>query len=417
MYQLILFDDPAIRPALLPFTFTRPVADIRVGILTVADKWRLWSGWPVAYLTQPYLSEKFPTGPGDADLIWVNGAVCPTPDLIGAIAALHPSQALADPAGLLLAIRRGRSADPNQRNSAPPTFASPEEVLQYYELDADSVLYDKPLTILRQLTDIFVHAGDEIRADYARLTADRISEPITDPFTRCYRADQIFLEPGATVRASVLNAENGPIYIGRNATILEGSVVLGPFGLGEGSAVNWGGKMRSNTSVGPYCKVGGEIGNSVFFGYSNKSHDGFLGNSVVGEWCNFGAATNNSNLKNDYTTVKLHRYDTGQLEDTGRQFCGLMMGDYTKTGIGTLFNTGTVIGVNVNVFGAGLQDKHIPSFSWGGTAEGFSRYRIEKALTVARETMLRRNIILTETDEAILRTVSLQTQPQPHAIR
>jgi UDP-N-acetylglucosamine diphosphorylase / glucose-1-phosphate thymidylyltransferase / UDP-N-acetylgalactosamine diphosphorylase / glucosamine-1-phosphate N-acetyltransferase / galactosamine-1-phosphate N-acetyltransferase len=404
MYPLILFDDFLIRKSLLPFTFTRPVADIRVGIQTIAQKWRAWSEEPVGYLTQEYLMAKFPVTQA-ADALYVNGAVCPTADLIDALNALQPGHGMLDSSGLLLGIRHAQLADNEidirelvngQRNLGLPSN--------------HRIRYDKPLTIIRQLTDIFACNGEQIRADYARITHNRSSQPLTDPFTRCYASDAIFLEEGATVRASVLNAEGGPIYIGRNAVVQEGAVVLGPFALGEGATVNWGSKMRTNTSIGPYCKVGGEVGNSVFFGYSNKSHDGFLGNSVVGEWCNFGAATNNSNLKNDYSPVKLHSYATGQLEDTGRQFCGLMMGDYTKTGIGTLFNTGTVVGVNVNVFGAGFQPKHIPSFLWGGAAEGFTEYRIEKALAVARETMLRRGITLTDTDEAILRTVSQQTE-------
>ncbi len=186
--------------------------------------------------------------------------------------------------------------------------------------------------------------------------------------------------------------------------------MIGPFALCDNSTVNWGGKMRSNTTVGPFCKVGGEVGNSVFFGYSNKAHDGFLGNSVIGEWCNLGANVNNSNLKNDFTNVKLHSYATGNLEDTGRLFCGLMMGDFTKAGISTLFNTGTVVGVNVNVFGAGFQPKHIPSFSWGGAAEGFSDYRLNKALYVARETVGRRGLTFGATEEALLTAVHQATQ-------
>jgi len=208
----------------------------------------------------------------------------------------------------------------------------------------------------------------------------------------------------------VLNAEGGPIYIGRNATISEGSVVIGPFALGEGATVNWGGKMRSNTTIGPFCKVGGEVGNSIFFGNSNKAHDGFLGNSVVGEWCNLGANVNNSNLRNDYGNVKLHSYATNQLEDTGRMFCGLMMGDFTKAGISTMFNTGTVVGVNVNVYGAGFQPKHIPSFSWGGADSGFVPYRIDKALQVAEEAFSRRNKPFDAIEETLLRAVYEQHQ-------
>lgn len=421
MYHLILFDDFSIRTALLPFTFTRPVADIRVGILTIAEKWKMWLNRPVNYLTEAYLEPKFGAATNaDEPLLYINGAVCPTAHLVETLAKLQPGQGLIDSTGLLLAARQPHMLDSGTgivgKMSLPEAQALAEGKISQFPAPADRVRYDEPLTIIRQLTDIFVHNGEQIQTDYTRLTASRLSQPITDPFTQCYAPENIFLEEGARVRASVLNAEAGPIYIGRNAVIQEGSVVMGPFSLGDGATINWGSKMRTNTTIGPHCKVGGEVGNSVLFGYSNKSHDGFLGNSVVGEWCNFGAATNNSNLKNDYTNVKLYSYATAQLEDTGRQFCGLMMGDHTKTGIGTLFNTGTVIGVNVNVFGAGFQPKHIPSFSWGGAAEGFSEYRIEKALTVARETMSRRNLVLTEADEAILRTVSRQTEQQAQVL-
>ena len=297
---------------------------------------------------------------------------------------------LISPTGLLLALRTDRTAT---------------EAADLTELPQHTTTFAPKLTIVRHPWTIFVENGDQIRADFVRLTAGRQSQPIMDPFTRCYVPENIFVEPGASIRASVLNAEGGPIYIGRNATISEGSIVMGPFALGEGSTVNWGGKMRSNTTIGPFCKVGGEVGNSIFFGYSNKAHDGFLGNSVIGEWCNLGANVNNSNLKNDYTNVKLHSYATGQLEDTGRIFCGLMMGDFTKAGISTIFNTGTVVGVSVNVFGPGFQPKHIPSFSWGGQADGFSPYRFDKALQVAREAFSRRNKALDDVEERVLRAV------------
>ena len=190
----------------------------------------------------------------------------------------------------------------------------------------------------------------------------------------------------------------------------EGSVIIGPFGLGEGAMVPYQSRMRSNTSIGPYCKAGGEIGNSIMFANSGKGHDGYLGDSVVGEWCNLGASTNTSNLKNDYSNVKLHSYVTGGLVDTGRKFCGLMMGDFTKAGIGTLFNTGTVVGVNVNVYGGGIQPKYIPSFSWGGAVDGFVPYRIDKAIQVAREAFSRRDKAFDSIEEGILRAV-YQHQP------
>lgn len=392
MSNLILFDDPTIRTALLPLTFTRPVADIRIGIQTMAEKWAVTFGQPPSFQTQPYLQAKFPVRTS-ADNLYVNGAVCPTPALQQAIRELAVGESLTTADGLLLAVRT---------NLALPT--APVISDSYV-----GVPFADPLTVVRNLWDIFVHNGDQIRADFSRLTAGRQSQPITDPFTRCYAPENIFVEPGATIRAAILNAEGGPIYIGRNATISEGAIVIGPFSLGEGATVNWGGKMRSNTTIGPFCKVGGEVGNSVFLGYSNKGHDGFLGNSVIGEWCNLGANVNNSNLKNDYTNVKLYSYETGQLDDTGRIFCGLMMGDFTKAGISTMFNTGTVVGVSSNVFGGGFQPKHIPSFSWGGAADGLTTYRIDKALQVAREAFTRRGKTFDAVEEGILRAIYAAT--------
>jgi UDP-N-acetylglucosamine diphosphorylase/glucosamine-1-phosphate N-acetyltransferase len=392
MSNLILFDDPTIRTALLPLTFTRPVADIRIGIQTLSEKWAVTFGQTPSYQTQSYLQAKFPVRTG-ADNLYVNGAVCPTPALQQAVLGLSVGESLTTPDGLLLAVRTSLALP------AAPVISDSHV----------SVSFAEPLTVVRNLWDIFVNNGDQIRADFTQLTAGRQSQPITDPFTRCYAPENIFVEPGATIRAAILNAENGPIYIGRNATISEGAIVIGPFSLGEGATVNWGGKMRGNTTIGPFCKVGGEVGNSVFLGYSNKAHDGFLGNSVIGEWCNLGANVNNSNLKNDYTNVKLYSYETGQLDDTGRIFCGLMMGDFTKAGISTMFNTGTVVGVSSNVFGGGFQPKHIPSFSWGGAADGFTAYRIDKALQVAREAFTRRGKTFNAVEEGILRSIYAAT--------
>ncbi|MCX6214713.1 GlmU family protein [Spirosoma sp.] len=388
MPNLVLFDDPIIRTALLPLTFTRPVAGIRIGILTLAEKWTKLLGRTPSYLVEPYLQTKFPQQAG-TDNWYINGAVCPTTALTQAIRALPENTGLITHDGLILAIHT------NTQLTAAPVLND----------DYPLRTFTEPLTIVRNLWDIFVENGDQIRADFASLTAGRTSAPITDPFTRCYAPENIFIEEGATIRASVLNAEAGPIYIGRNATISEGTVMIGPFALCEGSTVNWGGKMRSNTTIGPFCKVGGEVGNSVFMGYSNKAHDGFLGNSVIGEWCNLGANVNNSNLKNDYTNVKIHSYATNQLEDTGRIFCGLTMGDFTKAGISTMFNTGTVVGVSANVFGGGFQPKHIPSFSWGGAGDGFTPYRIDKAIQVAREAFIRRDKAFDEVEEQILRAI------------
>lgn len=384
MPNLILFDDPILRTALLPLTFTRPVADLRIGILTIAEKWSRWLGLSPSFLTEPYLQPKFPVQ-FSTDNLYINGAICPADLLVSAIQELALETGLKRPDGTVIAWR-------STSETNPPA-------------DINWSVFTNELILISQLPDLFLQNGSQIQTDFSLLTNGRTSAPITDPFTRCYAPENIFIESGAVIRAAVLNAENGPIYIGKNATIQEGTIMIGPFALCDHATVNWGGKMRSNTTIGPWCKVGGEVGNSILFGYSNKAHDGFLGNSVIGEWCNLGANVNNSNLKNDFTNVKLHSYATGKLEDAGRLFCGLMMGDYTKAGISTMFNTGTVVGVNVNVFGAGFQPKHIPSFSWGGAAEGFTEYRIEKALQVARETVGRRGMDFSAVDEAILRAI------------
>lgn len=387
MTNLILFDDPAIRVQLLPFTFTRPVAEIRVGILTIAQKWAARLSTKPSYLTESYLQTKFPQRTG-TDNLYVNGAVCPTTALIPAVQKLPIGASLIRPDGLLLAHRTDKTL--SQVPAVDPNTAQ---------------LFSESITVIEQIWEIMLANAAQLKADFAMLTHGRTSQPITDRFTQVYGAENVFLEEGATIRASILNAENGPIYLGRNAQVNEGSVIIGPFALGTESVVQWGSRMRMNTSIGPYCKIGGEVGGSILFGYSAKQHDGYLGNSVVGEWCNFGANTNTSNLKNDYTNVKLHSYATGKLEDSGQQFAGLFMGDFTRAGISTMFNTGTVVGVNVNVFGAGFQPKYIPSFSWGGADTGFTPYRIDKALTVAREAFARRERVFDEVEEEILRKV------------
>lgn len=384
MPNYILYDDTSVRPHLLPLTFTRPVAEIRCGILTLTEKWAHFLGTKPSFLTEPYLQSKYPLITTD-DNLFLNGAVCATAHLTAAALSLTVGQALVCTQGVV-AYR-----------------AAYEVVHPATELHV--VNYEQPVTMIRQLWDIYVENGDQIKADFAEISTSRTNFGVQDPNTCCYASEQIFVEEGAKIRAAILNADNGPIYIGKNAVISEGSVVVGPFALCEGSTVNWGSKMRMNTTIGPHCKVGGEISNSVIFGYSNKAHDGFLGNSVLGEWCNLGANTNNSNLKNDYTNVKIYSYHTQALEDSGRLFCGLFMGDFTKVGISTMFNTGTVVGVNANVFGAGFQPKHIPSFRWGGAAEGFTEYRIQKALQVAYETVSRRGQPFGETEEDILRKI------------
>lgn len=378
----ILFDDELIRNQLKPFTFTRPVADIRCGILTIRDKWAFRLKTKVTCLSKRYLEEI--TAESSVNT-YINGAVCPDEFLIAEIDKLTVGESLVDSSNNVLAIRT------TEKLSFPINF----QAFQQKRFDGE-------VSIITQLPHIFLKNGDQIKVDFKLITEGRESQEITDPFTRVYGAENIFVEEGASIKSVILNAEQGPIYIGKKAIIQEGSIVIGPVSIDEGSVVVWGSKIRPNTTLGPYSKAGGEVGSSVIFGYSNKAHDGFLGASVIGEWCNLGANCNNSNLKNDYSEVKLYNYATDKLERTGELFCGLFMGDYTKAGISTMFNTGTVVGVCSNIFGAGFQDKHIPSFMWGGADTEYVDYRFDKALDVIRATMARRDKQLTDKDIAIL---------------
>jgi len=373
----ILFDDIEIRLALMPFTLTRPVAQIRLGIFTIAEKWEYYLKQSVFYGTQSYLEKKYPSLAAP-DAIFINGAVCPTLELFEKIQALKEGQALVQ---------------------GTTTLAFAGKTIK------EKIEYASPLCIIRNCRDIFQKNGAAIREDFKRIQVEKTGHAISDKNTIVYNAGNIFLEPGVKIRAAVLNAEDGPIYLGRNAEVQEGALIKGPFVLGESAVVNMGGKMRGDTTIGPFCKVGGEISNSVLFGFSNKAHDGFIGNTVIGEWCNLGAGTNTSNLKNNYGDVSLFSYKTGKLENTGTQFCGLMMGDHSKTAINTMLNTGTVVGVCSNIFGSGFPPKFVPSFSWGGAGK-FEIFNLEKALEIAGKVMARRSVELSDTDKAILQHIS-----------
>src|SRR5690606_22210597 len=385
MHHVILFDDPAIRGSLLPFTFTRPVGEIRIGILSIREKWESHLNTKVGYFTQEYLRGKF--GHEDLPSIFINGALCPSADLLSAISRLEPGEALWHD-GTLLALPI------NKPREFSIDFAKAQLVLQY----------EGDLTLVQKTWHIFQHNASELRADFELVTAGRNSQGINDAATIAYNESGIFVEEGAQIRAAVLNAENGPIYIGKNAKVEEGALIRGPFALCKGATVNMGAKMRGDTTVGPYSKIGGEVSNSVIFGYSNKGHDGFLGNSVIGEWCNFGADSNTSNLKNNYAPVKLWDYLKGSYADTGLQFCGLMMGDHSKCGINTMFNTGTVVGVAANIFGAGYPRNFITSFAWGGPM-GFSTHKYEKFEETAAKVMERRGLLFDDVEKKIYRHV------------
>ncbi len=376
--DIALFDSPEIRTQLLPFTFTRPVAEIRVGILTLADKWRM-RGFTCSYSTLPYLGAKFAQA---SSAVQVNGALCANKALVEAISALQPGEELV--ANKQVLARNGDGGRP--------------------------VEFEGEFTLIDRTWKIFAENRNEIIADFELLTSGRNSEPVTDPHTIVYNPQNLFIEKGASIKAAIINAENGPVYIGKNAQVHEGAIISGAFALCEGSHVNMGAKIKGDSTIGPYSKVGGEVSNSVIFGYSNKGHDGFLGNSVIGEWCNLGADTNTSNLKNNYAKVRLWNYGSGRFDDTGLQFCGLMMADHAKCGINTMFNTGTVVGVGANVFGAGFPKNFIPSFSWGGTG-GLVTFRLNKFAEVAEAAMQRRGKTYDATEQAIIAHVFEETAP------
>ncbi|MGB3467094.1 MAG: GlmU family protein [Cyclobacteriaceae bacterium] len=380
--SITLFDVPASRKRLLPFTYTRPISEIRTGILTIREKWEKHLKDKISVLTETYLHGKFPPGVLSESELMINSVFCPDEHLVKTITELEGGEALYINETLVAC-----------KLTADATFGHPDKFRR--------INYDKIPTSIDRVWHIFQANGDQIRKDFALLTKGRKSQPIGDPHTVVYHPDNVFIEEGATIRAAVINAEDGPVYIGKNSRVHEGCLIKGPFALCEASHVNMGAKMKGDNTIGPHSKVGGEISNSVIFGYSNKGHDGFLGNSVIGEWCNLGADTNSSNLKNNYSMVKVWNYESENLDNTNLQFCGLLMGDHSKSGINTMFNTGTVVGVSANVYGGDFPPKFIPSFSWGGS-NGFTTFRKDKALEMCRAVMGRRNVELTDADEDIL---------------
>lgn len=381
--NVILFDDPIIRANLLPLTFTRPVADIRIGILTIREKWEKYTGLITSSKTQSYLTSKYSTEYTiDTDNVWINGSILPNQELVNEIKALLPQQELAK-GNSLIAFNSG-----NERE-----FHITRNEYKKIESKADIVQIAFPW-------DIFSKNDAALRADFDLLTVGKTSLPI-DESNRVMGKENVFIEKGAKVACSILNAETGPIYIGKDAEVMEGCMIRGPFSLGEHSALKLGTKIYGATTIGPQSKVGGEVSNSVVFGYSNKAHDGFLGNAVIGEWCNLGADTNNSNLKNNYGEVKLWNYAKKDYISTGLTFCGLIMGDHSKCGINTMFNTGTVVGVNANIFGAGFPATHVPSFSWGGAADA-TVYKLPNAFEVATRVFQRRGMVFDDREKKIL---------------
>lgn len=379
--SLILFDTPLAHKQLLPLTFTRPISEIRCGILTIREKWERYFG-KASWLTEIYLSVVFPCQ-YESENLYVNASLLPTDEIVSKIKNLKKNEALFFN-NKLLAFG---SAEVKHSEIEHLTFSKRTEI-------ENAQLIERPWHIFQQ-------NGNEIRKDFQYIISSEENHPVSDPHTTIYNKENIFVGKNVKIKASVLNAETGPIYIGDNCEIQEGSLIRGPFALCEGSTVNMGAKMRGDNTIGPYCKVGGEISNSILFGYSNKGHDGFLGNSVLGEWCNLGADTNTSNLKNNYSNVSIYSYAENDNVGTGSQFCGLTMGDHSKAGINTMFNTGTVVGVNANVFDGDFPAKHIPSFAWGKNEV----YDFDKAIETAKRVMERRGKSLSDAEEKVLRVI------------
>ena len=384
----ILFDG-SVRNQLLPFTFTRPVADIRFGILTMRERWEYILGNTTSTITEDYLSEKWPLVEFEENIM-INAAYFPSSALIDQVMNLKKNEAIFDG----------------------------EDIVAFYAEEDQEVDFEvfKQLEIagevlkLAHTWDIFSKNDFAINFDFKLITEDRESEPINSSnFVK--NPENIFIEKGAVVENCSLNASTGPIYIGKDALVMEGCFFRGPIAIGEEAVVKMGAKIYGATTIGPGSRAGGEINNSVLFQNSNKGHEGYLGNSVLGEWCNLGADTNNSNLKNNYAEVRLWSYETEGFAKTGLQFCGLMMGDHSKCGINTMFNTGTVVGVSANIFGAGFPRNFVPSFSWGGSS-GTTTYKTNKAFEVAEKVMARRGIAFDDTEKAILHKVFELTSKQ-----
>jgi UDP-N-acetylglucosamine diphosphorylase/glucosamine-1-phosphate N-acetyltransferase len=381
--NVVLFDEETTWNNFLPLTFTRPISDIRLGIFTIKQKWDKYFNLSCSYLTKEYLSKKFPLKKGSNSL-FIRSNVCPDDELFNALINLKPGQSLFY----------------NER-----LLAYRENTNKFSELSKLKRLeYQSPILEINNLWDIFHKNGQAILSDFKLIQENGKSKTLSTTVTVLGKKSMVFLEEGAKAEACIFNTNDGPIYLGKDSEVMEGSTIRGPFILAEHSTIKMSSKIYGPTSIGPHCKVGGEINNSVILGYSNKAHDGFLGNSVIGEWCNLGADTNCSNLKNNYANVKLYSIAEEKAVDTGLQFCGLIMGDHSRCGINTMFNTGTVAGVGCNIFDGGFPPSFIPNFSWGGSA-GFQTYKPDKLFETSIKVFERRGKTFDDTEREILTAV------------
>ena len=382
--HIVLFDGNQ-RNHLLPLTATRAVADIRIGILTIKEKWEKYLNIKTDVLTQDYLQPKYSFNQNE-NTVFINANVLPTIQLVEEIKSLKSETAL-------IINETTIAFQTNQQINSINNFATAFNQLNF------QISTISNLQILSNPWNIFSWNGQEIKNDILLLGLKPNPEKLSS--TNTLLGNEIYIEDGVSCECSVLNAKDGPIYLGKDSEIMEGCTVRGPFALGEHASLKMQAKIYGDTTIGKYSKVGGEVSNSVIFGYSNKGHDGFLGNSVIGEWCNLGADTNNSNLKNNYGKVSAWSYPEKKYINTNLQFCGLIMGDHAKAAINTQFNTGTVVGVCANVIDAGFPPKFVPDFSWGNSAV----FELEKAYEVAQRVMERRQIKLSEIDKNILKYI------------
>ena len=383
--NIILFDNK--REEFYPLSLTRPIAEFRLGVLTIKEKWESYFD-SVSTFSNDYLAEKFNIKKIKEDNIWINSQLLPSKNIVTEIKSLRVGEVLKKES-IILAFRNSE-----------------------FSLDElNNVESNSEFSFLSSISDIFSLNGEEIIADTALINSqsnERNLQEITDSNIKSGKFP-VYVEQGATIENCYINSSEGPVYIGKNVQIMQGSMLRGPFAICENSVVKMGAKIYGGTTIGPFCKVGGEINNSVFFGYSSKAHDGFLGNSIIGQWCNLGADTNNSNLKNNYDDIKIWNYGSESFLQTGLQFCGLIMGDHSKCGINTMFNTGTVVGVGANIFGSGFPRNFIPSFSWGGNS-GFIIHKLEKFFSTAEKVMKRRSIPFTDIDKQVLLEVYNMTK-------
>lgn len=372
-HMKINLDDNGLHLRFAPLTLTRPIGNLRMGIFTNDERWKLFlPEAEIGYLTEDYLSKKFKSIENG---IRVNSVLIPNEDVVAAIMHLEENTSLYLNETFLAA-----NGNPSQK-------------IQFKG--------EVPL-ILENRWDLYQKNDIALKGDFELITSGRKSQKLSKTNTIIGSSDLIFLEEGSKVEASILNTTNGPIYIGKDAEIMEGSIVRGPLAMCEHSALKLGTKIYGATTLGPHCKVGGEVNNSVFQAYSNKGHEGFVGNSLIGEWCNLGADSNTSNLKNNYSNVSTYSYETQKEEKTKVQFMGLTMGDHSKCGINTMFNTATVVGVSCNIYGADFPPKFIPSFSWGESA-GFVPFKLDKAIEYVNNMMERRGLKLSEDEINILK--------------